>query len=62
MSIFRNALTAGAIVAGMLIASPATAQDFRLALVVKNLGNGFFEAANKGAEEAAKEILGRAAN
>ena len=58
MSIFKNALTAGAITAGMLMASPVTAQDFRLALVVKNLGNGFFEAANKGAEEAAKELGG----
>jgi rhamnose transport system substrate-binding protein len=49
---------AGAVVAGVLAALPAGAQDFRLALVVKNLGNGFFEAANKGAEEAAREIGG----
>ena len=58
MSLFRKTLTAGVIVAGMVMAGSATAQDFRLALVVKNLGNGFFEAAHKGAEEAASEIGG----
>ncbi|MGH6925285.1 MAG: rhamnose ABC transporter substrate-binding protein [Propylenella sp.] len=59
MSVLKKALATGAILAGMLAASqPATAQDFRLALVVKNLGNGFFEAANKGANEAAQEIGG----
>lgn len=36
---------------------PASAQE-RIALVVKSLGNGFFDAAAKGAEEAAKEIGG----
>src|SRR3546814_18430322 len=34
----------------------ANAADVKIALVVKSLGNGFFEAANKGAEEAAKEL------
>jgi rhamnose transport system substrate-binding protein len=58
MTVLRKALAAGAIIAGMLVAQTATAQDFRLALVVKNLGNGFFEAANKGAQEAAEEIGG----
>ena len=29
-----------------------------IALVAKSLGNGFFDAAHKGAEEAAKEIGG----
>ncbi len=38
-----------------LFASPAFAQT-RIALVVKSLGNGFFDAANKGAQEAAKEL------
>ena len=38
-----------------LLASPAFAQT-RIALVVKSLGNGFFDAANKGAQEAAKEL------
>jgi rhamnose transport system substrate-binding protein len=39
----------------VLLASPAFAQT-RIALVVKSLGNGFFDAANKGAQEAAKEL------
>lgn len=38
-----------------LLASPAFAQT-RIALVVKSLGNGFFDAANKGAQEAAAEL------
>jgi rhamnose transport system substrate-binding protein len=37
------------------IAAPASAAE-RIALVVKSLGNGFFDAAAKGAEEAAKEL------
>ncbi|MBD8065387.1 rhamnose ABC transporter substrate-binding protein [Devosia sp. PTR5] len=47
-------LAATTAVAAML-ASPAFAQT-RIALVVKSLGNGFFDAANKGAQEAAKEL------
>ncbi len=39
----------------VLLASPAFAQT-RIALVVKSLGNGFFDAANKGAQEAATEL------
>jgi rhamnose transport system substrate-binding protein len=35
--------------------SPAMAAD-KIALVVKSLGNGFFDAANQGAQEAAKEL------
>ena len=35
--------------------SPAFAAD-KIALVVKSLGNGFFDAANQGAQEAAKEL------
>jgi rhamnose transport system substrate-binding protein len=38
-----------------LLASPAFAQT-RIGLVVKSLGNGFFDAANKGAQEAAAEL------
>ena len=38
-----------------LLAAPAYAQT-RIALVVKSLGNGFFDAANKGAQEAAAEL------
>ncbi len=37
-------------------ASPAIADTIKIALVVKSLGNGFFDAANKGAQEAAKEL------
>ena len=43
---------------GALLATAAQAADIRIALVAKSLGNGFFEAADKGAEEAAKEIGG----
>jgi rhamnose transport system substrate-binding protein len=55
MSIWKKALATVAVVA--LTTSGAYAQDkTRIALVVKALGIGFFEAANKGAEEAAKEL------
>jgi rhamnose transport system substrate-binding protein len=41
----------------VMLAAPAIAQDqTRIALVVKSLGNGFFDAANKGAQEAAAEL------
>ncbi len=50
-------LAAAALTAAVLVA-PASAQDMKIALVVKSLGNGFFDAANKGAQEAAKEIGG----
>lgn len=42
----------------LLIQPAAHAQDIKIALVVKGLGIGFFEAAHKGAEEAAKELGG----
>lgn len=42
--------------AGILVASAAQAADVKIALVVKSLGNGFFDAAHKGADEAAKQI------
>ena len=52
-----KSLISGAAMAAALIASPAMAQDnVRIALVVKALGIGFFEAAAKGAEEAAAEL------
>jgi len=38
------------------IASPVQAEEIRIALLVKALGIGFFEAAAKGAEEAAAEL------
>jgi rhamnose transport system substrate-binding protein len=58
MSILKKiALAAG--LASMMLAAPAMAQqNVRIALVVKSLGNGFFEAANRGAQEAAMEIGG----
>ena len=37
-------------------ASAAMADNMKIALLVKNLGNGFFDAANKGAQDAAKEL------
>ena len=39
----------------MSLAQPALAAD-KIALVVKSLGNGFFDAAHQGALEAAKEL------
>ena len=44
--------TALALAASVSMASMASAADIKIALVVKSLGNGFFEAANKVAEEA----------
>jgi rhamnose transport system substrate-binding protein len=57
MRLFSN-LIASAAVAAALVAAPAQAQDdpVRIALVVKALGIGFFEAAARGAEEAAQEL------
>ena len=50
-----KSLAIGVAVAIALAASPASAAT-KIALLVKNLGNGFFDAANKGAQEAAKEL------
>lgn len=55
MSIWRKALTTAAL-ATALMAQTAAAETVKIALVVKALGIGFFEAAAKGAEEAAKEL------
>ena len=49
-------LLVGAAVATGLFAGPVSAEDVRIGLVVKALGIGFFEAAAKGAEEAAEEL------
>jgi rhamnose transport system substrate-binding protein len=52
----RWLLSAGLAVA-MLSAGPAAAAGkYRVALLVKNLGNGFFDAAHEGGEDAAKEL------
>ncbi|WP_299285770.1 rhamnose ABC transporter substrate-binding protein [uncultured Tateyamaria sp.] len=54
-----TALTAGLSLAASLFGTTAMAQDdMRIALVVKALGIGFFEAAAQGAEEAAAELGG----
>ncbi|MCR8726177.1 rhamnose ABC transporter substrate-binding protein [Frigidibacter sp. ROC022] len=55
MSILKKTVAAMATAATM-VAGAAHAEDVRIALVVKALGIGFFEAAAKGAEEAAKEL------
>ncbi|WP_265500021.1 rhamnose ABC transporter substrate-binding protein [Paracoccus beibuensis] len=55
MSILKTILTTAA-TASVLMAGAAQAEPMRIALVAKALGIGFFEAANKGAEEAAAEL------
>jgi rhamnose transport system substrate-binding protein len=55
MSVLNKVLTSAA-VAAMFAGGAAQAEDMRIALVVKALGIGFFEAAAKGAEEAAAEL------
>lgn len=51
---FRKSLAVAAVLAAALTPS-AFAAD-KIALVVKSLGNGFFDAANQGAQDAAKEL------
>lgn len=55
MSNWKKALATAA-VATALMTTTAAAENVKIALVVKALGIGFFEAAAKGAEEAAKEL------
>lgn len=57
MRVLKSLLTTAAIAATM-IGSAVQAGDMKIALVVKALGIGFFEAAAKGAEEAAAELGG----
>ena len=57
MTLLRT-LALSTALAGAMLATAAQAADIRIALVAKSLGNGFFEAADKGAEEAAKAIGG----
>ncbi len=54
MSLLKKLAVATALTA-VMFAAPAIAQT-KIALVVKSLGNGFFDAANKGAQEAAAEL------
>ncbi len=57
MSLFKKlAVSVG--VAALMMSAQAHAADVKIALVVKALGIGFFDAADKGAEEAAKELGG----
>lgn len=61
MSILRRLTVAAALSAALATTAftgSAFAADIKVGLVVKSLGNGFFDAAHKGAEEAAKEIGG----
>jgi rhamnose transport system substrate-binding protein len=53
---FLKSLAIGTALALTLAANPASAANVKIALLVKNLGNGFFDAAAKGANEAAKEL------
>ncbi|WP_372836382.1 rhamnose ABC transporter substrate-binding protein [Puniceibacterium confluentis] len=54
---FTRRLAIGVSLAASLMGTTAMAQDpVRIALVAKSLGNGFFEAAARGAEEAAAEL------
>ena len=53
---FTNMLAGLSVAAGLMGTTAAQAEDMRIALVVKALGIGFFEAAAKGAEEAAAEL------
>ncbi|WP_121632483.1 rhamnose ABC transporter substrate-binding protein [Tropicibacter alexandrii] len=58
MKLTRRLFGGAAMAAALMAGSVATAQEdtVRIALVVKALGIGFFEAAAKGAEEAAAEL------
>ena len=58
MNLPKALFTAGAIALVMALQSvPAAAADkVKIAMVVKNLGNGFFDAAHEGGKEAAKEL------
>lgn len=55
MKILKSLMVTAA-VAAALMANAAHAENKKIALVVKALGIGFFEAANKGAQEAAKKL------
>jgi len=57
MKLFKK-LALGTALAVAFMAAHAQAADMKIGLVAKSLGNGFFEAANKGAQEAAKELGG----
>ncbi len=56
LKILGGSLLAGALPLGAV--TPAFAADKRIAMVVKNLGNSYFDACHSGAEEAAKAAGG----
>src|SRR5262245_25934427 len=56
MSMLRRLLVAATVTAALFTGQVYAADKIKVALVVKSLGNGFFDAANKGAQEAAKEL------
>jgi rhamnose transport system substrate-binding protein len=57
MKLTRRLVIGSTLAASLMASTSAVAQDsVRIALVVKSLGNGFFEAANRGAEQAAEEL------
>ncbi|MBP1849524.1 rhamnose ABC transporter substrate-binding protein [Rhizobium halophytocola] len=59
MKLFKALALTTALAAAMMTTQAMTTDAMaaeRVALVVKSLGNGFFDAANKGAQDAAKEI------
>ena len=55
MGIVKKLLVTAAVATAMMV-NVAHAENKKIALVVKALGIGFFDAANKGAQEAAKEL------
>ncbi|WP_127902477.1 rhamnose ABC transporter substrate-binding protein [Solirhodobacter olei] len=58
MSIFKKALTTAAVATALATSTATIAQaaPMRIAVVVKALGIGFFDAVHKGAEEAAQKL------
>ena len=50
---FTKTLTAAAIIAAGFALNAQAADKMKIAMVVKTLGNGFFDAAHQGADEAA---------
>jgi rhamnose transport system substrate-binding protein len=55
MGILKKALATAAVATALMV-NAAAAENVKIAIVVKALGIGFFEAAAKGAEEAAAEL------
>jgi rhamnose transport system substrate-binding protein len=52
----KSWLLASVVAVAALVGGSASAENMRIAMVVKNLGNGFFEAARNGGQEAVKEL------